>query len=209
MSDERHTSTHVEIIDVSPRAVPDFVAWFDGEYMPRSVTATGWARARRFHCTEEPHLQLAIFEGSGPALSDPPAAVRSELGGRWIRTYLADTFNARGVYGSPAATPQCINAISVQVRSAAADEFDRWYDAVHVPEILECPGWLAARRFRSTTDPSRFLAVYDLVDDVTPFASEQYENAVGWDSFDEQIVGYHGFRTYALAALHEPAARRH
>lgn len=56
------------------------------------------------------------------------------------------------------------------------EEFDRWYDEVHVPEVLAVPGVVAAQRYRlseleqpevdgipSPAPPAhRFLVVYDL-----------------------------------------------
>jgi hypothetical protein len=40
------------------------------------------------------------------------------------------------------------------------DEYHRWYDEVHVPEVLEVPGFLSARRFGSADGD--FLAIYEL-----------------------------------------------
>ena len=55
----------------------------------------------------------------------------------------------------------------VQSRPASADsvdEMDRWYDEVHIPEILGVDGFASARRFRAA-DGESFLAVYE-IDDV-------------------------------------------
>lgn len=35
------------------------------------------------------------------------------------------------------------------------DDFNRWYDDVHVPDVLDIPGIVSARRFRVTTTRSR------------------------------------------------------
>ncbi|MBI3953121.1 MAG: EthD domain-containing protein [Chloroflexi bacterium] len=49
-------------------------------------------------------------------------------------------------------------------------EFNRWYDTVHVPDVLKTPGFVAATRYQHA-DPkpgdARYLAVYELdTDDV-------------------------------------------
>jgi hypothetical protein len=44
------------------------------------------------------------------------------------------------------------------------DELNRWYDEVHIPEILEIAGFRSARRLQAA-DGATFLAVYE-VDDV-------------------------------------------
>ena len=43
-------------------------------------------------------------------------------------------------------------------------EFHRWYDEVHIPEILAVTGFRTARRFQAA-DGESYLAVYE-VDDV-------------------------------------------
>jgi hypothetical protein len=44
------------------------------------------------------------------------------------------------------------------------DEFHRWYDEVHFPEILAVEGFRSARRYQAA-DGESYLAVYE-VDDV-------------------------------------------
>jgi hypothetical protein len=40
------------------------------------------------------------------------------------------------------------------------DDYNRWYDEVHVPEVLAVPGFVSARRFRS--EDGDYLAIYEL-----------------------------------------------
>jgi hypothetical protein len=46
------------------------------------------------------------------------------------------------------------------------DEFNRWYDGTHLPEMLQVPGFVAGRRYALTAvgaaDRSRFLAAYEI-----------------------------------------------
>jgi hypothetical protein len=48
------------------------------------------------------------------------------------------------------------------------EEFNKWYDAVHVPEVLSIPGVVSAQRFEvdapegAPAPPHRYLAVYRL-----------------------------------------------
>ena len=50
------------------------------------------------------------------------------------------------------------------------DEFNRWYDSVHLPELLAIPGVTAAWRLRASDEGvrgnrgQRYLAVYQLED---------------------------------------------
>jgi hypothetical protein len=67
------------------------------------------------------------------------------------------------------------------------DEYNRWYDAVHIPEALTVPGFRAARRFRIDDDVqpgntfgTRYLTVYDIdVDTATAAANFSTAQADG------------------------------
>lgn len=50
------------------------------------------------------------------------------------------------------------------------DEFNRWYDDEHLPDILDIPGFVGARRFeltsqRSGTAVPQYLTIYELDSD--------------------------------------------
>jgi hypothetical protein len=49
------------------------------------------------------------------------------------------------------------------------DEFNRWYDEVHLTEMLALPGFVAGQRFEQApgmpAGPARFLAVYEIETD--------------------------------------------
>jgi hypothetical protein len=47
--------------------------------------------------------------------------------------------------------------------------FNRWYNDVHVPDVLKFPGVVSARRYRALLgeDRYRYMAVYELRDEKT------------------------------------------
>jgi hypothetical protein len=46
------------------------------------------------------------------------------------------------------------------------DEFNTWYETVHMQEVLRLPGFAAAQRFEPTAgEPARYMAVYDIEGD--------------------------------------------
>jgi hypothetical protein len=45
-----------------------------------------------------------------------------------------------------------------------AAEYHRWYDEIHIPEILTLDGFVSGRRFGSLTDDGSFVSVYELDD---------------------------------------------
>lgn len=54
---------------------------------------------------------------------------------------------------------------SEPISSDSADEFNKWYDETHIPEILTVDGFVSARRFVSA-DGSKFVAVYEIDTDI-------------------------------------------
>ena len=47
------------------------------------------------------------------------------------------------------------------------DEYNDWYENVHLPEVLAVPGFVGARRFRAL-DGDHYLTIYELdADDIT------------------------------------------
>jgi hypothetical protein len=45
------------------------------------------------------------------------------------------------------------------------DEFNRWYDEVHVPEVLRLDGFLSAQRFKPVDGDGTFVAIYEIEGD--------------------------------------------
>src|SRR5579875_2478485 len=48
------------------------------------------------------------------------------------------------------------------------DEFNAWYDEVHLPQVVQVPGIVSGRRFELAPggrNDTRFLAVYDIEGD--------------------------------------------
>jgi hypothetical protein len=77
------------------------------------------------------------------------------------------------------------------VESAPADGqedvYNKWYSGTHIPQILEIPGFVAARRFRRSASPTPgddqpgYLAIYELEagDLNTPIAELRARTADG------------------------------
>lgn len=45
------------------------------------------------------------------------------------------------------------------------EEYNTWYNEVHMPEICELPGVLSARRFAPVTDGGPYVALYEIEGD--------------------------------------------
>ena len=47
-------------------------------------------------------------------------------------------------------TGKCLLIVTAEVDAAIEAEWNRWYDGVHLPDALACPGVLSGSRFVST-----------------------------------------------------------
>jgi hypothetical protein len=191
---------HVASLDVDSRYENEFGAWYGAEHLPSLLERDGWREVRQYRCLDAQPRHLSIFDLDEQACAGSPSA--SPLGnafwGRRIRNYHARTLRRIFALGEDPADADLINLITVDIEAAHAEAFSRWYNQVHVPEMVACPGWLGAERYESLDGDPRFMAIYGLEDESTPFATDAYEAALGWDAYGEQIRGYHGFRIYRL-----------
>jgi hypothetical protein len=79
--------------------------------------------------------------------------------------------------------PKCLLVVTAEVDPEVEAEWNRWYDAVHVPDVLACPGVRGGRRYvsagdvsesvRGQTERSRrriYTTIYELDSEVTTSA---------------------------------------
>ena len=66
--------------------------------------------------------------------------------------------------------------VYVDVPAPLEDEFNRWYNDEHLPERLEIPGYVSARRFKLEEGEGvlRYLCIWEL-EDGSPLRSEAYK----------------------------------
>ena len=190
---------HLAIYEVDPALEDAFSRWYETEHVPVMLSRPGWRSARRYRCTDgQPYASLYELDDELPVephISEAPFRAGPFVA-RGLRSYHARTWKEIHTSGRPPARREWLNIVTVDVEKAGAEAFNRWYDEVHVPEILACPGWIANARYECVDGEPRYLAVYDLEDAVRPFSSPEWGAAVGWDEHVGQLRGFHGFRVY-------------
>jgi hypothetical protein len=86
------------------------------------------------------------------------------------------------------------------------EEFNRWYDGQHIPDVLKVPGFVAAQRFRlgpaqmeAANSPWRYLALYEIETDDVAGALKELSARVGTsamvmsDTLDNKTIGAYVF----------------
>src|SRR5262245_29394026 len=65
--------------------------------------------------------------------------------------------------------PTVLFVVKATIRPDQEAAFNRWYNEEHVPEVLQFPGLVSARRYRALEreDTYRYMAVYEVQDEAT------------------------------------------
>lgn len=95
-----------------------------------------------------------------------------------------------------------ICVVSVDVDREVEDGFNEWYDR-HIADVVQCPGWVQATRYRCLDGEPRYLAVYDIatrelgaIGPVSNWTPEiQRLQHAGYEEFWPHIESYRA-RTY-------------
>lgn len=79
--------------------------------------------------------------------------------------------------------PAWLLRVAAEVEPGVEAEWNRWYDEVHLPEIVDCPGFLRAARYVAALDGQRFYqALYELRG-AEALESAAFASRRGWDRF--------------------------
>ncbi|HEY7294404.1 MAG TPA: hypothetical protein VH916_05145 [Dehalococcoidia bacterium] len=172
-----------------PAREDEFNRWYDGTHLPDLLAVPGIVAARRYKLAgpanpKEPDAQyLAIYEVD----SDTPDAVIStglqEHRPKWreagrlidcIEATSSTVFRQVGKHGEATNAAKALLLVKTACSDPAReDEFNRWYDDVHVPDVTSVPGVIRAQRYKLDGQPSKtepeaqYLAVYEFDTDDT------------------------------------------
>ena len=95
--------------------------------------------------------------------------------------------------------PQCLLIVTAEVDPEVDADWNRWYDEVHLPAALACPGVLRGRRYVSagpivetargerSRDPRRmYTTVYEL-DGPEAVETPEFQAMRGWDRYAPHV----------------------
>ncbi|MGH7488864.1 MAG: DUF4286 family protein, partial [bacterium] len=68
---------------------------------------------------------------------------------------------------------------SVDVDPVAAESFNHWYNDVHIPDVMACPGFVSVRRFEAVYGEPRYIALYELESEEA-LATPEMQRVRGW-----------------------------
>jgi hypothetical protein len=95
--------------------------------------------------------------------------------------------------------PNCLLIVTAEVDASVEADWNRWYDEVHLPAALACPGVRAGRRYCSVGDIAEsergqgqrtqaklWTTVYEL-DSPDAVATNEFTAMRGWDRFAPHV----------------------
>jgi hypothetical protein len=95
--------------------------------------------------------------------------------------------------------PECLLIVTAEVDPAVEVEWNRWYDTVHLPDALQCPGVRRGRRYVSSGEISEttsgkterttkriYTTIYEL-DGPGATATPEFRAMRGWYEFAPHV----------------------
>jgi len=95
--------------------------------------------------------------------------------------------------------PKCLLIVTVEVDPAVEAEWNRWYDAVHLPDALKCSGVRRGRRYVSSGEISEtadgktqrgkkriYTTIYEL-DGPAATTTPEFQAMRGWYQFAPHV----------------------
>jgi antibiotic biosynthesis monooxygenase (ABM) superfamily enzyme len=95
--------------------------------------------------------------------------------------------------------------VAVTVDPGVEDDWNRWYNDVHLPEIATCPGFVSAQRYVAQEGQERrYMTLYEL-DGPAALDSAEFAARRGWGPFGSQVQ----FRTSRFSRIAQMAGDSH
>ncbi|WP_159587132.1 DUF4286 family protein [Chelativorans xinjiangense] len=93
--------------------------------------------------------------------------------------------------------------VLVDVDPAVEDAFNEWYETVHIPEILACPGWLSAQRHVCVEGGPKYAAVYEITGS-DAYETPEFHAIKGFGPFESHVSNFKRLRLSPLALPASP-----
>jgi antibiotic biosynthesis monooxygenase (ABM) superfamily enzyme len=84
--------------------------------------------------------------------------------------------------------PGWLYVVNSKIRPDAEEAWNEWYSNVHLPEILECPGFFSAARYVTDEPDGRrsYIAVYEVAGPEV-LETVEFAAARGWYEFADAV----------------------
>lgn len=83
--------------------------------------------------------------------------------------------------------------VMVDIAAEMEQAFNECYDNVHIPEILECPGWLSATRRVCLEGGPKYVAIYEITGPEA-YQSPRFQAIKGFGPFGDYVANFQRIR---------------
>jgi hypothetical protein len=90
-------------------------------------------------------------------------------------------------------TPPMIHMVMVDIAPEQEAAFNDWYETVHIPQILACPGWRAATRRLVDEGGPKYAALYE-IDGPEAYDTPEFNAIKGFGPFAEFVANFRRIR---------------
>ncbi len=175
-----HFGLLLTITEPKPEFEEEFNAWYDTEHIPERVAIPGFLSARRWVSDAKPGegKYLATYELVSPGVLQTTEYLArvGEHFTPWSKRMIARAVVFRRwaceqIAPGETEPHMMAHAVFVAIGDSPPEheaEFDRWYNEEHLPLLSRVPGVLRARRFFDPQGKPRYIALYDLADELVP-----------------------------------------
>jgi hypothetical protein len=154
----------------------DFNRWYNEEHLAERLAVPGFLSAARYEAVKGGPKHLAVYEVESAAALDSPAYKQVQANPTpWTRRCSPEVIGTtyiRNIYTMihPSALTPAIAAAGMapalqlgrmDVPPEVDAEFNRWYNAVYVPNYEKVPGVIRGRRYRAVVGSPSYLTYYE------------------------------------------------
>jgi hypothetical protein len=154
-----------------PGREAEYLRWYEGSYLPEALQAPGCVRAglyeaREFRDGRGKYMALCEIE-----TGDIEGAMRGTASARRPNCELPVWRDGlwqqlAKLTGNPTGKgARWLNFVELNCDPAREDEFNAWYDEIHLPDVLDTPGFVSATRYRIKElrdGRGKYLALYGI-----------------------------------------------
>jgi hypothetical protein len=162
----------IAAMDFSNVSADEFNDWYDTEHIPERQRVPGFLTLQRWIGAENPRQSVATYDLESLAVLQSPGyrAIGGENLSPWSKRVTAKVERLlryegeQTLPGDKTAPANAGGLLLVGMTPAPEVEaaFNAWYDKEHIPALSGVPGVLCARRFRTSTGITKYVALYHL-----------------------------------------------
>lgn len=86
-------------------------------------------------------------------------------------------------------TPPMLHMVMVDIAPEQEAAFNDWYETVHIPEILACPGWRSATRRLVDEGGPKYAALYE-IDGPQAYETPEFLAIKGFGPFTDFVSNF-------------------